>query len=92
MLESWEPIIWLIIIILVAFPLRQPFLRNWRTWPGGIIGLFLGRIGYVFLGDFFNVESILLLVIVMIISCILFAGATKDVFDRAFPQKDRRQE
>ena len=88
MLESWELIVWLAIIVLIAYPLRPRFRQNWRTWSGGIIGLFLGRIGYIFVSDFFNVESVLIMAVVMIFSCILFAGATKDFFDRAFPKKN----
>jgi hypothetical protein len=82
MLEAWEWILGAVMILAFAFPLRAIFFRHFASIVGFTIGAIAGRVFYIYLCRFFNIDNLLIKIFVILISGALFLGAVTEFIDK----------
>jgi len=86
MIQGYEIVLGIVVILALLFPLRPLLFKHFRTLIGALIGLVIGRIAYIYLSQFFGFESEIVKLIAMLVSASLFSEATRDLLDKVFPQ------
>jgi len=78
MLQAWEIVVAIIMIYLVAFPLRLRTQAHRVFIMGILLGAIIGRLFYIFLAEFFDFDSALIKIAVMGMFAFLFVGVCRD--------------
>jgi len=90
-IEVWEIAVALVIVLAICFTFRAQFIKHYRTTIGCVAGAIIGRIAYAYISAFLGFYSPLIMIFSVIVGAFIFAGVSKDFFDRIFPEKPEGQ-
>jgi len=79
MLQAWEIVVAIIMIYLLAFPLRLRTQAHRIFIMGILLGAIIGRLFYILIAEFFNFDSTPILLLTMTFFAYLFVGVSRDI-------------